>query len=322
MKKFDVIAIGNAILDVLSKVEDNFLKENKIDKGTMTLIDESQAEFLYACAKNTREVSGGSAANTLVGLANLGAKCAFIGKVRNDQLGQIFRHDLTSLGIKFETENAFTGPATARSFIFVTPDAQRSMCTYLGAANKILTSDIDKEQIKQAKILYIEGYLWDLPDTVKAIKDAILFARSHDIKIAFTLSDEFCVNRFRDEFLELIEKDVDILFANEAEVKSLFLTDDFAGAMGKLEELVKDREAVCAVTRGADGAHAFRGADKAILEAEKIDNLIDTTGAGDLFAAGFLYGLSQEKSLKECLKLGNEQAAKIIQQVGARISGF
>ncbi len=314
-KSYDVTGVGNAIVDVQAFVEDMFLVKHALPKGAMSLIDETIAEKLYQNMKNSRECSGGSAANTIAGLASLGGKGAFIGKVFSDQLGKIFRHDLESNGIYYPTVPATTGKPTARSFIMVTPDGQRTMNTYLGASTKLSVDDIDEQLIAQSKILYIEGYLWDDAESKKAIKKAIDIAKGSETSVSFTLSDSFCVERHRNDFLELDEKYVDILFANEAEAKSLFLTDSIDIAIEKF----KSRNRITAITRSELGS-VIISEDRHVIKApaHPIHKLVDTTGAGDLFASGFLYGVTQGKPLEECARIASIAASEVIQHLGAR----
>lgn len=311
---YDIIAIGNAIVDVLAPCTDSALTTLGLAKGSMQLIDEAQAESLYAGMGSSTECSGGSAANTLAGLAGLGAKCAFIGKVRDDQLGEIFRHDLRAVGVAFDTPAAGQGPATARCLIFVTLDAQRTMATYLGACVGVTEADVDEALISNSAMLYIEGYLWDQPPVKAAIRKAISAAKKAGRKVAFTLSDTFCVERHRAEFLELLEGDIDILFANEHELLSLFEARDFDTACKQLQV----RCEVAAVTRSEKGCVVITKAGIEAHAAERIANVVDTTGAGDLFASGFLFGLSRGLNFAACAALGNSCAGRIIQQMGAR----
>lgn len=312
--RFDVAGIGNAIVDVLAPAEDAFLTEEKLAKGGMMLIDEMRAEALYAKMNASTECSGGSVANTLAGIASLGAKCAFVGKVRDDQLGAIFRHDMKAIGVQFETPAASQGPATARCLILVTPDAQRTMNTYLGACTQVSEMDVDELVIRDSKITYIEGYLWDQPEAKAAIRKAMIAANKAGRKVALTLSDTFCVERHREEFLELVETQVDILFANEAEIKALYQQDDFDMAA----ETVRGECEVVALTRSEKGCVILTDRNTVVIPGQFVPDVIDTTGAGDLFAAGFLYGYTQGWELEEAGKLGNRCAAEIITQMGAR----
>ena len=314
-KTVDVLAIGNAIVDVITDAGDAFLAEQGLTKGSMRLIDEAEAERLYGAMGPGRELSGGSAGNTAAGLAALGCRAAFIGQVASDELGDIYRHDIESLGIDFLVEPRSDVGATARSLILVTPDAQRTMNTFLGAAQKLERSAIDAAAIERAGIVYLEGYLWDPEEPRAAMEAAIEIARSAGTKVAFTLSDGFVVERHRADFLRLIEqRKIDILFANEQEFLHLSQGTDLDSAIdqfaGKVPTLV--------VTRSEHGAMACSGGERAEVPAEPIERLVDTTGAGDLFAAGFLAGQSKGKSLEDSLRLGAIAAAEVIQHYGAR----
>jgi sugar/nucleoside kinase (ribokinase family) len=311
---FDVLGIGNAIVDILSFTDDAFLQENQLAKGSMTLVDEQLAASIYAKLGQTTECSGGSVANSLAGLASLGAKTAFIGKVKNDQLGAIFTHDLHAAGVYFNSKPATEGAATAHCMVCVTPDAQRTMVTYLGACSMVSELDKDEELIARSKILYIEGYLWDTEDAKAAIRLSIAAAKQYGKRVALTLSDTFCVHRHRREFLELINNDIDILFANEAEIKALFETEDFNDALGS----IRGKVAVAAVTRSEKGSVVVTREAVETAPTQAVHNLVDTTGAGDLYASGFLFGISRGWDLLSCAKLGNSCAGHIITQLGAR----
>lgn len=311
---YDVLGIGNAIVDVLSRCDDKDLRRLNLRKGAMTLINEARAVELYEEMGPSTACSGGSTANTLAGLASLGASTSFIGKVRNDQLGEIFEHDLNAVGVDFSTAPATDGPATARCLIFVTPDAQRTMQTYIGACVGVSEGDITPEHIASAAIIYVEGYLWDQEGPKAAIRRAIELAKQANRKVAFTLSDVFCVDRHRAEFLELIRNQVDILFSNENELLSLFVGDDFDTALWKLRQICP----LAAITRSANGAIVATKDKAEAVQTSTVNNVIDTTGAGDLFASGFLYGLSKGWNLRDCAQLGNRCAGHIIQQMGAR----
>lgn len=313
MKKLHILGIGNAIVDVLGYCSDDDLDNRGLQKGGMSLIDEDKAQDLYNQLGQTEEHSGGSAANTIAAIASLGLDCAFIGKVKNDQLGEIFEHDLTSIGVAFSTPKASEGPSTARCLIHVTPDAQRTMATFLGACVTLAPSDIDMQQVKQASITYIEGYLWDSPAAIEAIRQAMHTAREAGNKTAFTLSDTFCVARHREDFLKLAAE-VDILFANEAEVMALFETSYIDEALEKLSHICK----LAAVTMSEQGVVVITPSERHDVKTDPVAKLVDTTGAGDLFAAGFLYGICKGWTLPECARLGNKTAGYIIQQLGAR----
>lgn len=313
-KTIDVVAIGNAIVDVIARQQDGFLAEHGIEKGAMTLIDTEQAENLYAAMGPGIEMSGGSAANTAAGLAGLGATAAYVGKVASDQLGQVFRHDITAQGVRFETAADAEGAPTARCLILVTPDAQRSMNTFLGACVNLTPADVDEEVIARAKLVYLEGYLWDPPQAKEAFLKAARIAHETGGKVALSLSDPFCVDRHREEFVELVKHHVDVLFANEQEIMSLYQTDTFDEALQKVRWEVE----ITALTRSEKGSVAIDRDEIHILDAEPVAEVIDSTGAGDLFAAGFLHGLAQDRDIATCARMGGICAAEIIAHVGAR----
>jgi sugar/nucleoside kinase (ribokinase family) len=313
--RLDVLCIGNAIVDVIANADDAFLSDEGLAKGSMRLIDAEEAERLYAHMGPAHQVSGGSAGNTAAGVAALGGRAGFVGQVAPDELGDFYRHDLTAAGVEFTTPAAVVGEPTARSMILVTPDGHRTMNTFLGAAQNLPTSALDEAQIAQAKILYLEGYLWD-PETPRyAMLRAIEVARQAGRKIAFTLSDTFCVDRHRDGFNALLDEGrIDILFANQAEIEALAGVPHLESAVAA----VKDKVETLVVTRSEDGALAMRGGTRADVPAEPIAKLIDTTGAGDLFAAGFLLGEARGLGLETSLRLGAICAAEVIQHFGAR----
>jgi sugar/nucleoside kinase (ribokinase family) len=313
--RLDVLCIGNAIVDVIADATDQFLHDEGLTKGTMRLIDAEEAERLYSHMGPAHQVSGGSAGNTAAGVAALGGRAGFIGQVAPDQLGTFYRHNLTAAGVEFTTRAADVGAPTARSMILVTPDGHRTMNTFLGAAQHLPASALDDEQIAAAAILYLEGYLWD-PETPRhAMVRAIEVARRAGRKVAFTLSDMFCVDRHRDGFNALLDQGrIDILFANQAEIEALAGIAHLESAVAA----VKDKVETLVVTRSEDGALATRGADRADVPAEPIGQLVDTTGAGDLFAAGFLVGEARGLGLERSLKLGAIAAAEVIQHYGAR----
>lgn len=311
--KYDVLGIGNAIVDVLTKTDDAFLAKHGMAKGSMALIDADQAEALYADMGPAQETSGGSAGNTIAGIAALGGTAAYIGKVADDELGDIFYHDITAQGVTFETPRLKGGTQTARSFILVTPDAERTMNTFLGACVELGPDDIVEDQISSAKVVYLEGYLWDPPKAKEAFLKAMKIAHDAGRKVALSLSDSFCVGRYREEFLDLVENHVDILFANEDEIKALYETDDFKTAMNNVRTSVE----VAALTRGADGATIVKGLSEYHVDADPV-TLEDTTGAGDLYAAGFLYGYTRGMDMEKCGKIAAMTAAEIISHVGAR----
>lgn len=311
---FEVCAIGNAIVDIISESNESFLNTHHITKGIMSLVDEARADFLYSRVASALEMSGGSAANTAAGIAALGGKPAYIGKVRNDQLGSIFRHDLRSLGIHFATSPLMEGPSTARCLILVTPDAQRSMNTYLGACVELTEADIDESVIRQSRIIYLEGYLFDKPTAQAAFRHAAKLAHAAGRYVALTLSDPFCVDRHRDAFRDLVKKDVDILFANEQELMSLYQTSSFEEAMAKA-----DTECHLTIgTRSAAGALIAHNSELVKIAAEPVDNVVDTTGAGDLFASGVLFGLTHGYDLATSGRIGALASAEIISHYGPR----
>ncbi len=317
--RYDVLTIGNAIVDVIAHAEEDVLIAQGLNKGAMTLIDEARAEHLYGVMASTVQVSGGCAGNTAAGLASLGGTAAFIGKVKDDELGRYYRHDIQAIGVAYPTAPATDGPATARSFIFVTPDGERTMNTFLGACQNLTETDIDAATVEAAGITYLEGYLWDPPAAKLAFRKAADIAHKAGNRVAITLSDSFCVDRYRAEFLGLVREGlIDILFANEHELKSLFETADFDTALAALREEDKAPHFVAAVTRSEKGAIAVTREQTFAAPAHPIDRLVDSTGAGDLFASGFMYGLARERDLVDCLRFGALAAAEIIQHVGAR----
>lgn len=313
--KYDVLGIGNAIVDVIAFTEDDFLLSHDLAKGSMRLIDEDQAEKLYQSMGPATIISGGSAANTVVGIASLGGLASFIGKVRSDSLGQAFTHDIRAIGVHFETKPASTGLATARSFILVTPDGERTMNTFLGACLYLSPDDIDPATVQASSISYFEGYLWDPEDAKAAFRKAAAIAHAAGRKVALTLSDSFCVDRYRDEFRALItDGTIDILFANEHELKSLYTTSDFDSAVTAL----RNEGPMAVVTRSSAGSIVIDQNDTHAVPAQPINKLVDTTGAGDLFAAGFLLGHARGLNHREAARLGSIAAAEVIQHIGAR----
>ncbi len=312
---YDVLGIGNAIVDVIARTEEDFLVANGMRKGGMALIDESRAHAIHAGMKDTTEISGGSAANTIVGIASLGGRGAFIGKVKSDDLGEAFSHNLRAAGAHFATPAAQDGPATARCYIFVTPDGQRTMNTYLGAAQHLRPGDVDETAVGAAAITYLEGYLWDPQEAKDAFLKASSVAHAAGRQVALTLSDAFCVDRWRDEFLHLVRSGtVDLLFANEAELHSLYQTADFDVAVGAL---AKDAR-VAVVTRSEKGCVVVDKTGTQAVPAHPVTEVVDTTGAGDLFAAGFLSGYARGRDVATCARLGALAASEIIQHIGAR----
>ena len=313
-KSLDVVAIGNAIVDVIARIDDAFLATHGVERGAMTLIDAERGEALYAAMPPGIEVSGGSAGNTAAGLAALGGRAGYVGKVRDDVLGKVFRHDITAQGVRFETAPALDGPPTARCLVLVTPDAQRSMSTYLGACVNLTPDDVDPAMIGDAQVVYLEGYLWDPPQAKEAFLKAARIAHETGGKVALSLSDPFCVDRHRKEFQELVRHHVDILFANEHEIVSLFEARDFDEALQKVRFEVE----TAALTRSERGSVVVHRDEVHILDAEKAERVIDTTGAGDLYAAGFLHGYTQGREPAACGRLGSLCAAEIISHIGAR----
>jgi sugar/nucleoside kinase (ribokinase family) len=310
----DVTGIGNAIVDVLAHTEDAFLEIQRLEKGAMTLVDAARADELYARMGPAVECSGGSAANTIAGLASLGADVAYIGKVRDDLLGRVFAHDIRNAGVVFRTPPATAGPSTARCLIFVTSDAQRTMQTYLGASATLGPEDVDAELVANSRITYLEGYLWDPEPAKQAFLRAAEIAHAAGRKVALTLSDPFCVERHRREFQDLVAGHVDVLFANEREALALYETADLDQALGAL----RGRCDVVAVTRSELGSVVLAGGETIHLPAEPVEHVVDTTGAGDLYASGFLYGLCRGMDLAACGRLGSIAAAEVISHFGAR----
>ena len=310
----DVLTIGNAIVDVIAKVDDAFVVKHGLVKGSMNLIDESRAEMLYADMGQCIEMSGGSAGNTAAGVASFGGRAAYFGKVKQDQLGDSFRRDMQSLGVKFETLADSAGPATARSFIMVTPEGERTMNTYLGACVNLGPKDVDAATVEAASVTYMEGYLWDKPEAKDAFRLAAKIARKSGRMTSITLSDSFCVERHRDSFLDLIKNDIDIVFANETEIKSLYQTKSFDGA---LQAIQKDCP-LAVLTRSAQGSVIVKGQAVITVPAHPVASVVDVTGAGDLYAAGFLFGLTKGLAPDHCARLGSLAAAEVISHMGAR----
>ena len=313
--RYDILALGNAIVDVIAQTPDAFLDRHRLTKGAMALIDEAPAEALYAAMGETVTISGGSAANTVIGAANLGCSACFVGKVKHDELGDLFTTDIKKAGVDFPIAHAKDGPATARCLIMVTPDGQRTMNTFLGACQDLTDADVDPETVEASQVVYLEGYLWDPPAAKAAFVKAAEIARAAGNRVALSLSDAFCVGRYRAEFLDLIRSGkVDILFANEAELASLYEEADFEQAAAQLA----NEGILAAVTRGAHGCVVLSKEGHRAVPAAPIERLVDTTGAGDLFAAGFLTGLVRGLDLATCARLGGLAAGEIIQHIGAR----
>jgi len=313
--RYDVLGIGNAIVDVLARAEDDFLVRHDMRKGAMTLIDETRALAIYDAMGPAVEISGGSAANTIVGCASLGGRAAFVGRVRDDELGRVFAHDIRAAGVAFDTGPASDGPSTGRCYVLVTPDGERTMNTYLGAAQDLHPRDIDADAIAGAAITYLEGYLWDPKQAKEAFLKAAAAAHEAKRLVALSLSDAFCVDRWREEFLDLVRGGtVDLLFANEAELRSLYQTSDFDTALAALR-----REARLAVVTRSEKGCVVVSRDKLLpVPAAPIERVVDTTGAGDLFAAGFLFGIAQGAGHERAAQLGALAAAEVIQHLGAR----
>ena len=310
----DVVGIGNAIVDVLGEVPEEFLERHGLAKGSMALIDDARMHALYDAFPPAEEHSGGSAANTMVGLAALGSTAAFIGKVRDDQIGEIFAHDIHAAGVEFTVTPIGEGSATGRCLVAVTPDGERTMSTYLGASIELEPDDIDAEQVAAAQILYLEGYLWDPPSAKAAMRHAVEISRDAGRRVALSLSDSFCVDRHRAEFQELIEHSVDILFANEHEAMALYESDSLEETLIVLEETCE----VTAVTRGPKGSIILGPDGRVEVPAEDIGRRVDSTGAGDLYAAGFLHAFAEGREPEVCARVGGIAAAEIITHIGAR----
>ncbi|HEX6312272.1 MAG TPA: adenosine kinase [Acidimicrobiia bacterium] len=314
MGKLDVLAVGNALVDVLSLEADEFVIEHGLERGAMTLIDADRAETLYAAMGPGTEISGGSAANTAAGLASLGAAVGFVGRVRDDQLGAVFAHDIRAVGVEFATAPAPAGPPTGRCLIVVTPDAQRTLNTFLGAASDLGPADIDPEIVSASAVTFLEGYLFDQDDAKEAFRHAGRLAHDAGNRVALTLSDPFCVERHRDDFRDLVEHHIDVLFANEHEICSLYEVDDFDAAA----KHVQGNCEIAALTRSEKGSVVVANGSAHTIRAAPVDHVVDTTGAGDQYAAGFLYGLTHGHDLPTCGRLGALAAAEVISHLGAR----
>ena len=313
--KYDVLGIGNAIFDILVQTDEGFLSRHGMTKGGMALIDEVRAIAIYQSMGPATEMSGGSAANTIVGVASLGARAAYVGKVRDDQIGRLYTHDIRAAGVTYETKPALDGPATGCSYILVTPDGERTMNTYLGAAQELMPADIDAAQVAASAIVYLEGYLWDPKSAKEAFVKASTIAHGAGRQVALTLSDSFCVDRYRGEFCDLMRNGtVDLVFANEAELGSLYQTPDFEAALTQLRADAK----LGVVTRSEKGCVVASKEGVTVVPAFPIQKMVDTTGAGDLFAAGFLFGLVRGAGHENAGRLGALAAAEVIQHIGAR----
>ena len=314
--RYDILGLGNAIVDIIAQTPDDFLAAHALNKGSMALIDEAAAERLLGAMGETVTISGGSAANSVIGAANLGCTASFIGKVKDDQLGDLFTKDIVAAGVDFPIAHATDGPATARCFVLVTPDGQRTMNTFLGACQDLTADDVDPATVEASRIIYLEGYLWDPPAAKEAFVKAATLAHAGRRQVALSLSDAFCVGRYREEFLRLIrDGHVDLLFANEAELASLYEEANFDAALGQLRQ----EGVIAAVTRGENGCVVVApNAATITVPAAPITALVDTTGAGDLFAAGFMAGLVRHLDHASCARLGGLAAGEIIQHIGAR----
>jgi sugar/nucleoside kinase (ribokinase family) len=313
-KLYDVVGIGNAIVDIIARCDDGFLSKHDLAKGFMKLIDAHEAARLYEAMGPAIERSGGSVANSIAGLASFGAKCGFIGRVAADQFGGIFRHDIRSLGIAYETPPALDGAPTARCLILVTPDGERTMNTFLGASVDFTPNDLDQTLIGAARIVYLEGYLFDRDHAKAAFREAARLAKRAGAKVALSLSDAFCVDRHRDDFLALVKDDADIVFANEKEITTLYQVNSFEEAA---DRALQDCE-LAVLTRSEAGSVIVGAGETLVVPAERLDEVVDVTGAGDLYAAGFLYGLTKGAPLAACGKLGSLAAAEVISHIGAR----
>jgi len=316
MSQYDVLCIGNAIVDIIARCDDAFLVENGIIKGAMNLIDAERSELLYERMGPAIETSGGSAGNTAAGVANFGGTAAYFGKVSNDHLGAIYRHDIRAQGVAFDTPSLDGNPPTARSMIFVTPDGERSMNTYLGACVELGPEDVEEEKARNAKVTYFEGYLWDPPRAKEAIRKTAEIAHAAGREVSMTLSDPFCVDRYRAEFLDLMRSGtVDIVFANEHEVMSLYQTASLDAAISAFREDCR----LGLITRSEKGSIAVTREETISIKPVPVSNLVDTTGAGDLYAAGFLFGYTHNRSITDCGRLGSLAAALCIEQIGPRV---
>ena len=311
---YDVVGLGNAIVDVLSSVDDAFVAAHDLPRGSMTLIDSDRAQRLQRETGESVEISGGSAANTVVGVASFGGRAAFVGKLRDDALGDSFARDIRAQGVRFDTPRAADGPGTGRCLVFVTPDAQRTMCTFLGAAGGLGPGDVDPNLVADARIAYLEGYLWDPPAAREACYEAARIAREAGRKVALSLSDPFCVDRHREDLRAFVADSADILFANEAELLSLYEAEDFGAGVAA----VRDRVPVAALTRSEKGSVVVAGGEAHAVAAEPVARVVDTTGAGDLYAAGFLHALAAGREPAEAARLGGVAAAEVIGHFGAR----
>ncbi|MEZ5851006.1 MAG: adenosine kinase [Hyphomicrobiaceae bacterium] len=312
--KHDVLGIGNAIVDIIGRCDETFLARHGATKGHMQLVEADTVKRLYDDMGPATEISGGSAANTMVGIASFGGNAAFVGKVADDEFGRIFAHDIRAAGVAFGTEPAKGGSPTARSLILVTPDGERTMNTFLGVSPELDKGEVDADLVRASRVVYLEGYLFDRPEAKAAFRTAAEIAKAAGRQVALTLSDSFCVDRHRAEFLDLIKTRIDILFANESEITSLYRTQSFDDAARQAAAQIK----TAVLTRSAKGSVIFSGEKAVTIAPESVTRVVDTTGAGDLYAAGFLYGLTQGKPLETCGRLGSIAAAEVIGHLGAR----
>ena len=312
--QIDVVALGHPLVDVLTHETDDVVARSGVERGAMTMVDAARSDEIYAQLGPAKETSGGSAANTTVGVASFGGKAAFIGRIADDSFGKVFAHDLRAAGVEFDVAPATDGSPTGRCLVIVAPDAERTMCTYLGAGAEIDVKDVDADRIAGAAVTYLEGYLWDGPEAKDAIRRAAMLAKDAGRKVAFTLSDPFCVDRHRAEFRELVASSVDVLFANEDEITMLYEVDAFDDAA----RLVAQDCEIAVLTRGAKGSVVISGSERHEIAAVPIEKLVDTTGAGDIYAAGFLYGLTHGRDLAKCGALGALGAAEVISHLGPR----
>lgn len=317
MTKYAVTAVGNALVDILTQTDETFLQRSGLAKGTMQLVDHATSDALYKQMGPTTQQSGGSAANTIAGLASFGASCAFIGKIADDALGKAFHHDMRAQGIDFDpssTGDDAQNIPTGSCMVLITPDAERTMVTHLGISTEIAPDELDKGKIQNAQVTYLEGYLYDKPLAKETFTAASMIAHMAGKKVALTLSDPFCVDRHREDFKKLVDGHIDILFCNHHELLTMYETDDLEQAIAQ----IADKVSVCAITQGENGATILQDGKRYKIAAQKVHEVIDTTGAGDMFAAGFLYGYTRGESMEECGRLGAVAAAEIISHVGAR----
>lgn len=312
--RFDVVGVGNALVDVLAHEDDDFVVRHDLARGAASMVDAETSERVYQAMNPSTEMSGGAAANTVAGVASFGGTAAFVGKVADDQLGEVFAHDLRAAGVHFDTPPATDGPPTGRCLVVVTPDAERTMCTYLGASENIGPADVVEATLADGHVAYLEGYLWDEPEAKAALRRASKITHRAGGRVAFSLSDPFCVDRHRDEFLALVDGEIDVLFGNEAEVLSLFQVDDFDEAL----QMIRGRCEIVVLTRSAAGSVVATDDEVHVIDAEPVREVVDMTGAGDLYAAGFLFGLTHGHGLSGCARLGSLAAAEVIGHLGAR----